>query len=76
LQCKTFRRDENATIGIQEFREYLKTSHRFTDALFKEDWDFVLPQEYIHKYGARFSTGRRIDAELQWLELLAREVGK
>lgn len=75
LECRNFARDENGTIGILEFADHLKINHGFTDMEFKEDWEYVLPREYIHLYGARFSTGRRIDAELQWLDLLARARG-
>jgi hypothetical protein len=72
LQSRGFGRDENGTIGVREFADHLRMNHGFTDAQFEEDWDYVLPREYIHEYGSRFSTGLRIDTELEWLELLAR----
>ena len=40
---------------------------------FAEDWEYVLKLGYVHRYGSGVSPGRRIDAEEQWLELLARE---
>jgi hypothetical protein len=72
LQCRGFRRDENGNITKEKFAEHLKVNHGFTDAEFNEDWNFVLARNYIHEYESGFSTGLRIDAELQWLELLAR----
>jgi hypothetical protein len=73
LECRGFPRDENTTIGIKEIAGRLKEKHGFSDAEFKEDWDYIVERKYIHKYRARFSTDLRIDAELEWLVLLARE---
>jgi hypothetical protein len=73
MECRSFRRDENGTIAKQEFADWLKVKHGFNDVEFKEDWRYVLPRGYIHEYGSKFSTGRRIEAEREWLELLARE---
>jgi hypothetical protein len=72
LECRAFPRDENGNISAKEFAEHLKANHGFSDTQFKEDWDYVLAREYIHAYESGVSVGIRIDAELQWLEILAR----
>jgi hypothetical protein len=73
LECRSFPRDENANVSKEQFAEHLKSEHGFTNEKFQEDWDYVLERKYITVYPSGFSPSLRIEAELQWLELLARE---
>jgi hypothetical protein len=73
LEARRFEHDQNGTKSIAAFREHLKANHNFTDAMFEEDWPYVVEREYLHVYGDRFVHGLRLDNELEWLELMAIE---
>lgn len=73
LECRKFKRDENGNVSREGFADHLRTSYGFTDEAFEEDWGYLLERNYINSYPSGFSAAIRIEAELQWLQLLARE---
>jgi hypothetical protein len=73
LECKRFPCDVNGNVSKGHFAAHLKGKYGFTQKKIEEDLAYTIERDYITQYPSGLSPGLRIEAELQWLELLARE---